>query len=143
MNLFTYTSKQHVELFDCDPMMVVWHGNYLKYMEKARGEFLNLIGYPYLEVARQGYFFPVVDLKIKYKSSLRLNDDFEVNCDLVEYTNRLVHTFTITSQGVVCAEARSVQVALPKDGKELSFFMPQSFISCVEKFLKDHNCPLE
>ena len=43
MSLYTFTSKQKVSFFDCDPMGVVWHGNYLKYLEVARGESETLI----------------------------------------------------------------------------------------------------
>ena len=32
------------EFFDFDPMNVVWHGNYLKYIEEARCDMLEKIG---------------------------------------------------------------------------------------------------
>jgi len=34
-----------VEFFDVDSMQIVWHGNYLKYMERARCALLDKIGY--------------------------------------------------------------------------------------------------
>ena len=37
--------KLKVEFYDLDPMNVVWHGNYLKYLEAARCDMLEKIGY--------------------------------------------------------------------------------------------------
>lgn len=32
--------KIKVPFYDLDPMNIVWHGNYVKYMEEARCDFL-------------------------------------------------------------------------------------------------------
>lgn len=34
-----------VEFYDLDPMDVVWHGNYVKYLEVARCDMLSKLGY--------------------------------------------------------------------------------------------------
>jgi len=34
-----------VQFFDLDPMQVVWHGHYVKYLEVARCALLNTIDY--------------------------------------------------------------------------------------------------
>lgn len=36
-----------VQFFDLDPMNVVWHGNYVKYLETARCDLLAKVGYTY------------------------------------------------------------------------------------------------
>jgi acyl-CoA thioester hydrolase len=135
MSYYTYISKQRVEFYDCDPMGVVWHGNYLRYLEKARGEFLSKVGYDYYAISDANYFFPIVEERLKYVNSLRLLDEFEIRLNLDEFENRLVHTFEIIRNGEVCVKGKSVQVALPKDSKELSFFMPDRFIKKITEFL--------
>lgn len=40
-----------VPFFDVDSMHIVWHGNYVKYLETARCAFLSAIGYDYNEMA--------------------------------------------------------------------------------------------
>lgn len=40
-----------VPFFDVDAMHIVWHGNYVKYLETARCAFLSAIGYDYNEMA--------------------------------------------------------------------------------------------
>ena len=37
----------NVEFYDVDSMRIVWHGNYVKYMEASRCALLNKIGYNY------------------------------------------------------------------------------------------------
>ena len=41
MKKITSTSEITVEFYDLDPMNVVWHGNYVKYLEKARCDLLE------------------------------------------------------------------------------------------------------
>ena len=46
-----------VEFFDVDSLQVVWHGNYLKYMERARCALLDhaeLPGHVHLDVSDEG-----------------------------------------------------------------------------------------
>ena len=55
-----------VPFHDADMMGVTWHGHYIRYMEIARCELLERIGYTYLDMYDSGYAWPVVDLKIRY-----------------------------------------------------------------------------
>ena len=72
-----------VEFYDVDSMRIVWHGNYVKYMEKARCSLLDKIGFGYLEMVRIGIAFPVAEVKLKYVRSLRF-------CEKVRIVSRLV-----------------------------------------------------
>ena len=40
---------------DCDPMQVVWHGNYFKYFEIARCALLQRYDYDYPQMQESGY----------------------------------------------------------------------------------------
>ena len=40
-------TKIKVPFYDLDPMNIVWHGNYVKYMEEARCDFFRKINYTY------------------------------------------------------------------------------------------------
>lgn len=136
MSFYTFETTGKVEFYDCDPMGVVWHGNYLKYLEAARGRFLELVDYPYRTVWQEGNVFPVVDLRLKYTSSLRFGDIYTVVTDLDEYENRLVHSFVIKTGDRICVKAKSVQVRVENGSSELSFFMPENFVRNVRSFLE-------
>ena len=52
-------TETQVQFFDLDPMEVVWHGHYVKYLEIARGALLDSIDYNYPEMRDSGYLWPV------------------------------------------------------------------------------------
>lgn len=45
-----HSFETEVPFFDVDAMHIVWHGNYVKYLETARCAFLSSIGYDYNEM---------------------------------------------------------------------------------------------
>jgi len=51
---------------DVDPMRVVWHGTYIRYLEQARSELMDKIGYNYPEMNASGYVWPIVDLRVDW-----------------------------------------------------------------------------
>jgi len=53
---------------DTDAEGVVYHANYIKYMERARTEYFRSHGFLVAELARGGFVFPVVRLEIDFKS---------------------------------------------------------------------------
>ena len=59
---------------DTDAGGVVYHANYIKYMERARTEYFRSHGFLVAELAREGYVFPVVRLEINFKAPA-LHDD--------------------------------------------------------------------
>ena len=44
-----------VQFFDLDPMEVVWHGHYVKYLEIVRCVLLDTIDYNYAQMKASGY----------------------------------------------------------------------------------------
>ncbi|MDR2414624.1 MAG: acyl-CoA thioesterase [Odoribacteraceae bacterium] len=65
------TSKEiEVRFSEVDSMNIVWHGSYALYFEDAREAFGAEYGLGYLDIARNGYYAPLVELKFNYKSPL-------------------------------------------------------------------------
>ncbi len=56
---------------DLDPMNIVWHGNYVKYLELARNALMAKFNYDYPQMHESGYAWPIVDLRVKYVGSVR------------------------------------------------------------------------
>lgn len=59
---------------DTDAGGVVYHANYIKYLERARTEYFRSHGFFVAELARNGFVFPVVRLEIDFKAPA-LHDD--------------------------------------------------------------------
>ena len=74
-----------VEFYDVDSMRIVWHGNYIKYFEKARCALLGKIGYGYREMEESGWAFPITAVSVKYVNSLAFQDRVRARAALTEY----------------------------------------------------------
>jgi acyl-CoA thioester hydrolase len=125
------------QFFDLDPMNIVWHGNYVRYLEQARAALLAGIGYGYAEMKASGVAWPVVDLSIKYVRPLRLSQKFVVRATLTEYENRICITYLVFDADTreTLTKARTIQLAVSIKTGELMFESPPELISCVRRHL--------
>ena len=51
---------------DLDPMNIVWHGNYVKYLEQARCDLFEMIDYTYMNMYEDGYMYPIAKMDLKF-----------------------------------------------------------------------------
>lgn len=71
-----------VRYSETDKMGVVYHGNYVQYLELARVEWLRSLGIPYAKMEDKGVILPVVELNIKYKKSAFYDELIRVKIQL-------------------------------------------------------------
>jgi len=70
---------------DTDAAGVVYYANYLKYMERARTEWLEHLGFPLGAFEREhGVIFVVHRCEIDYRQPARLNDTLEVTVEIAQ-----------------------------------------------------------
>lgn len=131
----------HVEIdipfHDCDPMNVVWHGNYVRYLEVARCELLRLFDYDYIQMKESGYAWPIVDMRIKYVSSAVFSQKIRVDAYLKEYETRLRIDYVITDYQTAqkLTKATTVQVAVDVQTHELQYVSPAIISEKLHKVL--------
>jgi acyl-CoA thioester hydrolase len=76
---FSWRARVYWE--DTDGGGVVYYANYLKFMERARTEWLRAQGHSQAELAGQfGFVFAVVEVKVNYRRPARLDDELTVTC---------------------------------------------------------------
>jgi acyl-CoA thioester hydrolase len=111
---------------DCDPMQVVWHGNYLKYFEIARCALLRRFDYDYPQMRASGYLFPVVDARVKYVRPLHFGQALKLRARIVEWENRLKVEYEIrdAASGERLTRAWTVQVAVDAASGEMLYVSP-------------------
>lgn len=111
---------------DCDPMQVVWHGNYFKYLEIARCALLHKHDYDYPQMQASGWLWPVVDARVKYIRPLRYGQPLRISTRIVEWENRLKIDYAITdaTDGSRLTRAHTIQVAVGIDSGEMSYVCP-------------------
>lgn len=115
--LSTITEVQ-VRFSEVDSMNIVWHGNYVKYLEDGREDFGKKYGISYQHFRDSGYGAPIVNLEISYKKSLLNGDSVLVKTTYVPTDSaKLIFSFILTNpktSKVVCT-AKTTQVFLDKD----------------------------
>ncbi|SGY87989.1 Putative uncharacterized protein [Moritella viscosa] len=118
-----------VPFHDCDPMQVVWHGNYARYFEVARSALLRKMNYDYEDMSQSGYVWPIVDMRVKYIASARYAQKIKVDAHLVEVESRLKMEYVITclDTGQKLTKASTIQLAVDLDTQELQFVTPAVF----------------
>jgi acyl-CoA thioester hydrolase len=119
-------------------MQVVWHGNYARFLELARCALLEKIGYSYPEMARSGYFWPVVDMRIKYVRPVRMAQQIRLTATLLEYENRLRIDYRIVdaASGDLLSKAQTTQLAVAVGTGQLEFNSPNELVDKVRVLLK-------
>src|SRR5262245_43024231 len=66
---------------DTDGGGVVYYANYLRFMERARTEWLRALGHSQAELAEKfGFVFAVVEVQVHYRKPARLDDELIVSC---------------------------------------------------------------
>ncbi|TXH37794.1 MAG: acyl-CoA thioesterase [Rhodospirillaceae bacterium] len=125
------------QFYDLDPMQVVWHGNYAKFLEQARCALLDKIGYNYPQMHESGFLWPIVDMQLKYVRPIRYAQVILVSATLVEYENRLKVSYRCRDKttGEVLTKAQTTQVAVDAASGELCLESPAILIDKIRSFL--------
>jgi acyl-CoA thioester hydrolase len=72
---------------DTDAAGVVYHSNYLKYMERARTEWLRAMGFSQQELReKSGIIIVITELEMKFMKPALLDDLLEVKSTLIKAT---------------------------------------------------------
>lgn len=133
MQLFADTQTD-VQFYDLDPMQVVWHGNYPRFLELARGALLDSLDYNYPQMAASGYVWPIVDMQIKYVKPARLAQRLSIRATLLEYENRIMIGYRIRdgASGELLTKAQTIQLCVHAETGELRLDCPADFIAKVK-----------
>jgi acyl-CoA thioester hydrolase len=111
MSEFSWRTRVYWE--DTDGGGVVYYANYLKFMERARTEWLRMLGHSQMELAEtHGFVFAVVEVKVNYRRPARLDDELLVSCVPVpEGRASLRFKQTVTRTGGTLLAEGEVRVA--------------------------------
>jgi acyl-CoA thioester hydrolase len=136
-NCLIASEDMKVPFHDIDPAAVVWHGRYFKYFEIVRCMLLEDVDYGYAEMMNSGYVWPVVDTSVRYLKPLQIDQKFTTVAALREWELRLVIDYKILGEDdTLYTKARTVQVPIDLETRELRLGSPDVFVSSVEKRLE-------
>ena len=132
--MHSVTTEIEVPFHDVDSMEIAWHGHYAKYLELARCDLLDLIGYNYKAMKASGYSWPIVDLRIKYIQPLRFGQKICVQARIDEWEHRLKIRYEIMDKesGQALSKAHTTQMAVDMATGESLFDSPAVLKQCFE-----------
>ena len=127
--VFEWIARVYFE--DTDSGGVVYHANYLKFMERARTEWLRKLGLNQIKLKKENkVMFVVRKIDIQYKIPARFNDELIIQTDCVKSTDYSImlkqnilrdkQTITEGSVEIVCINSDLFKpVRIPKMVKQL------------------------
>jgi acyl-CoA thioester hydrolase len=80
VSVFSWAARVYWE--DTDGGGIVYYANYLRFLERARTEWLRSLGHSQHELAQTpGIVFAVSGLSIEYRRPARLDDELTITCE--------------------------------------------------------------
>lgn len=116
-----------IPFYDVDPMRVVWHGNYVKYLEEARCAWLATKDMTYYDMDQLGYAFPIVELKLKYIHPCSFGQKIIIRTQLENCENFLFFKYEISDaeSGKKLCKAQTKQMCVSIQSRETLFEIPK------------------
>src|SRR3954470_13489513 len=119
-----------VRFNEADPLGIVWHGHYVRYFEDGREAFGEKYGLRYLDIYKEGFTVPVVNVQCSYKRSLRYGDRVIVETKYINTAAAKIsfeYTLFNAATGELVAEGSSLQVFLDAATSTLQLTIPPFF----------------
>ena len=118
---------------DTDAGGVVYYANYLKFMERARTEWLSSLGFELAAIQREhGIVFAVHRVEIDFRKPAQLSDRLDVTLTLVELGRaRLVADQAVNRDTEILTQARVTLACLdPSNWRPAR--IPAPLVACME-----------
>jgi acyl-CoA thioester hydrolase len=120
---------------DTDLSGVVYHANYLRFMERARSDMLSVVGIDQRAAFDSGEgVYAVADLSIKYRRPARLDDALTVvsHCIAVGAATATIHQAVMRGEELL-TEATVTAAFLTREGRPRR--QPKPWVEAFEKLL--------
>ena len=93
-----------VKYYECDRMGITHHSNYIRFMEEARVDWMDQLGFGFDRMEAEGVVSPVVAVECRYLHPTTFKDVVEVAVNVAKATSlKLVVDYTMSASGrTVC-----------------------------------------
>ncbi|MBA9029114.1 MULTISPECIES: acyl-CoA thioesterase [Bacillaceae] len=109
--------KIEVRYAETDQMGIVYHANYVIWLEIGRTQLIKDLGFNYAEMEADGILSPVIDIQVSYKKPLRYGEIAIVKTWIESYDGlRVVYGYEIlTENAELAVSASSAHVCVKKE----------------------------
>ena len=97
-----------VRYYECDRMGITHHSNYIRFMEEARIDWMDQLGYGFERMEAEGVVSPVLAVECHYKHSTTFKDEIAIEVRVAEITTlkiKFAYTMRVGEQVVCTAES--------------------------------------
>lgn len=132
-----------VQYYETDMMGVVHHANYIRWMEEARIDFMDQLGFPYAAMEAQGVLSPVKSVSCEYRRPCTFGDEIRIIVSVADFNGvvlKIRYQMEKATDGETVCEARSEHVFLNKEGRfiRLKRELPE-FCATLEALIQEEN----
>ena len=132
--------KRKVQYYETDMMGIVHHANYIHWMEEARIDFMEQLGYSYAEMEEHNVFSPVKALTCEYMHPCTFNDVINITVSVAAFTGaRLVLGYEGRKDDELIFTARSEHAFVDEKGRILRLKRVVPELSSKIELLCAHN----
>lgn len=130
----SFTSEVRVRFTECDPLGIVWHGNYIQFFEDGREAFGRHHGISYLDQKKNNFSTPIVKSNCEHKLPLKYGDVATIKTTYVDsQAAKMIFKYEILNpEGQVVCTGGTVQVFVELHG-EMSLKIPDFFEEWKQK----------
>lgn len=136
--ILTTTVKVTFDMLD--PMNVVYHGVYPRFLEAARSALLDGIGWGYVQMIESGIAFPVTDMQFRFSAPAVLGDELFITAGILEWNPKLVVCYEIrkgSASGPLLTKAETTQMPVRISDMQTLWEAPEAMKTAFIKHLGD------
>ena len=112
--------RHEVKYYECDRMGITHHSNYIRFMEEARVDWMDQLGFGFEKMEAEGVVSPVVSVECRYRQPSTFKDVIEIVVKVEETTPlKVIFAYTMTVEGKVVCTATSTHCFL-ENGRPIS-----------------------
>lgn len=112
-------ARYRVVFADCDPMRVMYYGNYFRLFEIGRAELFRALGHPFPHYVAQGLYLAVLSTSCRYLRPARYDDQLVIRAGVAAAARvRLVIDYEIAdAAGALLACGNTEHALVGDDGR--------------------------
>ena len=115
----SYDYLRKVNYYETDKMGITHHSNYIRWMEEARVDYLDQIGWSYKRLEDEGLLSAVTAIDCRYKASTTFAEEIRIAVAVRELRGAVLKlSYTMTNgEGKTVFEGRSEHCFLNRDNR--------------------------
>ena len=124
----TIEVKFPVRYSECDPLGIAHHSSYVIWFEEVRHEYMRRHQADYNQLAEEGVFMPLSELRVRYRAPARFGDVVTVRSWMTEVKSRRATFYHEVRHGEteeVLAEGETVHICFDVKTMELKKIPPR------------------